>query len=145
VARYWSINTATAAVPLSVHPSPIEVAAATAKPFIANKNTNENEKVISSAVNTVLLYQGGERQFNGMVDVYVKTIKSDGIVGLYRGFVISCVGIIVYRGCYFGFYDTLKPLLLGEKAGLFVSFMLGYGNSVTYYCCLDVTDKTVFR
>jgi len=63
-----------------------------------------------------------------MIDVYTKTFKSDGIVGLYRGFVISCVGIIVYRGCYFGFYDTLKPLLLGEKAGLFVSFMLGYGN-----------------
>jgi len=63
-----------------------------------------------------------------MVDVYVKTIKSDGFVGLYRGFVISCVGIIVYRGCYFGFYDTLKPLLLGEKAGVFVSFLLGYGN-----------------
>jgi len=62
-----------------------------------------------------------------MIDVYVKTFKSDGVIGLYRGFVISCVGIIVYRGCYFGFYDTLKPLLLGEKAGLFVSFMLGYG------------------
>lgn len=75
--------------------------------------------------------KGAERQFNGMIDVYVKTIKSDGFVGLYRGFVISCVGIIVYRGCYFGFYDTLKPLLLGEKAGLFVSFMLGYVVTIT--------------
>ncbi|CAJ0844621.1 3770_t:CDS:1 [Entrophospora sp. SA101] len=28
--------------------------------------------------------KGGERQFNGLVDVYRKTIKSDGIVGLYR-------------------------------------------------------------
>jgi len=74
------------------------------------------------------LWQGAERQFNGMIDVYVKTIKSDGFIGLYRGFVISCVGIIVYRGCYFGFYDTLKPLLLGEKAGVLISFCLGYGN-----------------
>jgi len=74
------------------------------------------------------MLQGAERQFNGMIDVYTKTIKSDGFVGLYRGFVISCFGIIVYRGCYFGFYDTLKPLLLGEKAGLLVSFMLGYGT-----------------
>jgi len=81
--------------------------------------------------------QGAERQFNGMIDVYVKTIKSDGFVGLYRGFVISCVGIIVYRGCYFGFYDTLKPLLLGEKAGLFVSFMLGYGNRAAYLLLCD--------
>merc|ERR1711874_621395 len=30
--------------------------------------------------------KGGERQFNGLVDVYVKTLKTDGIQGLYRGF-----------------------------------------------------------
>lgn len=75
--------------------------------------------------------KGGERQFNGLIDVYVKTIKSDGPVGLYRGFVISCVGIIVYRGCYFGFYDTLKPLLLGDDGNLFASFALGYAVTVT--------------
>merc|ERR1712122_90221 len=69
---------------------------------------------------------GGERQFNGLIDVYTKTLKTDGIQGLYRGFVISCVGIIVYRGCYFGFYDTLKPIVLGENAGLLASFVLGY-------------------
>jgi solute carrier family 25 (adenine nucleotide translocator) protein 4/5/6/31 len=69
---------------------------------------------------------GGERQFNGLIDVYKKTLKSDGIQGLYRGFVISCVGIVVYRGCYFGFYDTLKPIVLGDDAGLFLSFCLGY-------------------
>ena len=74
--------------------------------------------------------KGGERQFNGLVDVYRKTLKSDGFVGLYRGFVISCVGIVVYRGCYFGFYDTLKPIVLGEDAGLLVSFMLGYGKYI---------------
>jgi solute carrier family 25 (adenine nucleotide translocator) protein 4/5/6/31 len=75
--------------------------------------------------------KGGERQFNGMIDVYAKTIKSDGFVGLYRGFVISCVGIIVYRGCYFGFYDTLKPIVLGENAGLAASFALGYIVTIT--------------
>jgi solute carrier family 25 (adenine nucleotide translocator) protein 4/5/6/31 len=72
-----------------------------------------------------------ERQFNGLIDVYKKTIASDGIGGLYRGFVISCVGIIVYRGCYFGFYDTLKPMLLSKDAGLFASFCLGYGVTVS--------------
>jgi len=75
--------------------------------------------------------KGGERQFNGMVDVYRKTIASDGIAGLYRGFVISCVGIFVYRGFYFGMYDTLKPILLGDSANLLLSFCLGYGVTVT--------------
>jgi solute carrier family 25 (adenine nucleotide translocator) protein 4/5/6/31 len=71
---------------------------------------------------------GGERQFNGLIDVYRKTLASDGIQGLYRGFVISCVGIIVYRGCYFGFYDSLKPVVLtGSMQDSFLgSFALGW-------------------
>ena len=55
---------------------------------------------------------GGARQFNGLVDVYKKTLASDGIAGLYRGFVPSVVGIIVYRGLYFGVYDSLSTHLL---------------------------------
>lgn len=51
---------------------------------------------------------GGERQFNGILDVYKKTLKSDGILGLYRGFTPSVLGIIVYRGLYFGVYDSLS-------------------------------------
>ncbi|KAI9116687.1 hypothetical protein K1719_012345 [Acacia pycnantha] len=71
---------------------------------------------------------GGERQFNGLVDVYRKTLKSDGIAGLYRGFNISCIGIIVYRGLYFGMYDSLKPVLLTGKLqdSFFASFGLGW-------------------
>ncbi|KAF8643132.1 hypothetical protein HU200_066949 [Digitaria exilis] len=71
---------------------------------------------------------GGERQFNGLVDVYRKTLKSDGIAGLYRGFNISCVGIIVYRGLYFGLYDSIKPVVLtgSLQDNFFASFALGW-------------------
>ena len=74
--------------------------------------------------------KGGEREYNGLIDVYRKTLQTDGIIGLYRGFVISCVGIVVYRGCYFGFYDSLKPILIGDDASIALSFMLGYGVTV---------------
>ncbi|MED6223003.1 ADP/ATP carrier protein aac3 [Stylosanthes scabra] len=76
--------------------------------------------------------QGGQRQFNGLVDVYTKTIKSDGITGLYRGFTISCVGIVVYRGLYFGMYDSLKPVVLvdGLQDSFFASFILGWGITI---------------
>merc|ERR1712088_328974 len=74
---------------------------------------------------------GGERKFNGLIDVYRKTLKSDGIQGLYRGFVISCVGIFIYRGMYFGLYDSLKPILLGDNASVFLSFILGWAVTVT--------------
>jgi len=75
---------------------------------------------------------GGDRQFNGLVDVYRKTLASDGVAGLYRGFTISCVGIIVYRGLYFGMYDSLKPVLLtGDMADNFLaSFLLGWGITI---------------
>jgi len=73
----------------------------------------------------------GKRQYNGMFDVYAKTIKSDGVQGLYRGFVISCVGIFIYRGMYFGLYDSLKPILLGDNASVFLSFILGWIVTVT--------------
>jgi len=72
-----------------------------------------------------------ERQFTGLIDVYKKTLATDGIGGLYRGFVISCAGIIVYRGAYFGLYDTLKPLLLGPDSGVTLSFLLGYAVTVS--------------
>ncbi|KAH3686056.1 hypothetical protein WICPIJ_002975 [Wickerhamomyces pijperi] len=70
----------------------------------------------------------GERQFNGLFDVYKKTLASDGIAGLYRGFLPSVVGIVVYRGLYFGLYDSLKPVLLvGSLEGNFLaSFLLGW-------------------
>jgi len=76
--------------------------------------------------------EGGERQFKGLIDVYRKTIASDGIAGLYRGFNISCVGIIVYRGLYFGLYDSFKPVLLvGDLSNsLFASFLLGWGITI---------------
>jgi len=74
----------------------------------------------------------GERQFNGLLDVYRKTLATDGIQGLYRGFNISCVGIIVYRGLYFGMYDSLKPVLLtGNMKDSFIgSFFLGWAITI---------------
>lgn len=76
--------------------------------------------------------KGGERQFNGLIDVYKKTLKTDGVAGLYRGFNISCVGIIVYRGLYFGMYDSLKPVVLvgSLQDNFFASFLLGWGITI---------------
>jgi solute carrier family 25 (adenine nucleotide translocator) protein 4/5/6/31 len=82
--------------------------------------------------------KGGGRQFNGLIDVYRKTMASDGLAGLYRGFNISCVGIIVYRGLYFGMYDSLKPVLLTGS-------MQVSGNNCTHlsnYCGCKIVLAT---
>ncbi|KAG5437127.1 hypothetical protein PCANB_001103, partial [Pneumocystis canis] len=77
--------------------------------------------------------KGNERQFNGLIDVYKKTLASDGIRGLYRGFGPSVAGIIVYRGLYFGLYDSVKPVVLtGSLEGSFIaSFILGWVVTTT--------------
>lgn len=69
------------------------------------------------------------REFNGLVDVYVKTFKADGIGGLYRGFVISAIGIFIYRGFYFGLYDTIMPFL-PDDVNFAVRFGIGYTVTV---------------
>ena len=56
----------------------------------------------------------GDRQFTGLTDCLSKVYKSDGLKGLYQGFGISVLGIIAYRACYFGGYDTLKRVMFGD-------------------------------
>merc|ERR1712088_1049541 len=72
----------------------------------------------------------GKRQYNGLIDVFRKTLATDGISGIYKGFVISAVGIFVYRGLYFGLYDTCKPLFLGDNPSAFMSFFLGWAVTI---------------
>lgn len=66
----------------------------------------------------------GQREYNGLIDCLKKTVKSDGIVGLYRGFSVSVQGIIIYRAAYFGCFDTAKSLVPKEHAGFFVSWAI---------------------
>lgn len=79
----------------------------------------------------------GQRQFKGLTDVYRKTISSDGFMGLYRGFGVSIVGITLYRGMYFGIYDSLKPIVLVGpfQDNFFASFLLGWGVTTVSGVC----------
>jgi len=52
----------------------------------------------------------GKRQFDGLLDCLKKTVASSGVGGLYNGIGVSVVGIIPYRGVYFGLFDTLSGL-----------------------------------
>ena len=70
--------------------------------------------------------EGGGRKYSGLVDVYKKTIAEDGVAGLYRGFGISAVGIFVYRGLYFGMYDTIMPMVPKENTNVGTRFAVGY-------------------
>lgn len=60
------------------------------------------------------------REFSGLGDCLVKIFKADGPLGLYRGFVVSVQGIIIYRAAYFGFFDTAKGMLPDPKNAPFL-------------------------
>ena len=64
-----------------------------------------------------------ERQFTGMFDCVSKIAKSDGIGGLYRGFVISALGIFFYRAAYFGLYDSSK-MYTGNNPHVALKFLV---------------------
>ncbi|XP_022123900.1 ADP,ATP carrier protein-like [Pieris rapae] len=69
--------------------------------------------------------KGKAKEFNGLVDCLMKTLKSDGPIGLYRGFVVSVQGIIIYRATYFGLYDTARGMLVDPKnTSIFVSWLI---------------------
>lgn len=61
-----------------------------------------------------------DRQYTGLVDCIKKTLKSDGAIGLYRGFSVSVQGIIIYRAAYFGCYDTARGSLPDPKNSPFI-------------------------
>lgn len=66
-----------------------------------------------------------ERQFKGLGDCLIKVFKSDGLIGLYRGFSVSVQGIIIYRAAYFGFFDTAKGMLPDPKnTPIVISWMI---------------------
>merc|ERR1711916_27139 len=69
--------------------------------------------------------EGEKREFKGLGDCLVKTFKSDGLAGLYRGFGISLAGIIAYRASYFGMWDTFQPMVLGKDAPFILDFSFG--------------------
>merc|ERR1711935_1007367 len=59
----------------------------------------------------------GKRAFEGLGDCLKKTAAGPaGVMGLYNGFGVSVVGIIPFRGTYFGVNDTLVGMIPPELA-----------------------------
>ncbi|KAF9313195.1 ADP/ATP carrier protein [Podila horticola] len=77
----------------------------------------------------------GGRQFNLLMDVY-KTLATDGVAGLYRGFAVSTVGIVVYRG-------LCKGLVLMIGDGVLRRMMMTSGEAVKYKSSMDAFRQIV--
>jgi len=76
--------------------------------------------------------KGSSREFTGTIDCILKTSRSAGWGkgGVYNGFTVSCVGIVLYRGAYFGLYDSVTDLDMFKGAGFLMKFGVAYGVTV---------------
>ncbi|KAL7068253.1 putative carrier protein [Cryptosporidium serpentis] len=72
-----------------------------------------------------------QREFKGLIDCLSKVSKQSGVASLYRGFAVSVQGIIVYRGAYFGLYDTAKALLFKDYEGTNMLYKWFVAQAVT--------------
>jgi solute carrier family 25 (adenine nucleotide translocator) protein 4/5/6/31 len=52
----------------------------------------------------------GKKMFNGIGDCIMKTLKSQGIMGLYRGWAVTCGGAFVYRGGQLGLFSQIMAM-----------------------------------
>jgi solute carrier family 25 (adenine nucleotide translocator) protein 4/5/6/31 len=74
------------------------------------------EAVVKAAKTEGAAAAKADREFTGLVDCLSKTVKRGGPMALYEGFGVSVQGIIMYRGAYFGLYDTAKGALFANEA-----------------------------
>ncbi|CAD8122186.1 unnamed protein product [Paramecium sonneborni] len=57
-----------------------------------------------------------EKKYKGLIDCTKKLFMKRGIKGIYRGFGISVSSVSLYRGIYFGIYDTAKGTIFNNSA-----------------------------
>merc|ERR1712080_361197 len=72
----------------------------------------------------------GTRQFNGLIDVYVKTLKSD-YPGSVQRLHHLCCRYLHLPWHVLGLFDTLSPIIVGKDGNVGLSFLLGWAVTVT--------------
>ena len=82
----------------------------------------------------------GKRKFKGSIDCLRKIYKVEGLKGVFRGTLISCVGIFPYRAMYFGVYDTLKTKFLHKDTNFFVKWLMAQSVTIAAGLCFYPLD-----
>ena len=71
------------------------------------------------------------REFKGMTDCYKKIVAQEGYTALYRGFGVACSGIFLYRGLYFGLFDTGKQAIFTKEGGMVRMYAFAQAVTIT--------------
>lgn len=60
---------------------------------------------------------GAGRLYSGSIDCLRQAFSQGGMRGIYKGFDVSLIGIVAWRGLYFGTYDVATEYILGDRRG----------------------------
>lgn len=63
------------------------------------------------------------REFTGFIDCVKKIVQKGGVSSFYTAFPLSLVNVMVYRGIYFGFYESLMRDQENTKSSIWASFL----------------------
>mmetsp|Transcript_59620 Transcript_59620/g.98396 ORF Transcript_59620/g.98396 Transcript_59620/m.98396 type:complete len:296 (+) Transcript_59620:38-925(+) len=65
---------------------------------------------VTYPVDVIRAYLAGtfDKRTNSMLGVFRLIVKQDGMLGLYKGFLVTCAGAIPYEAARIGVYDVLR-------------------------------------
>ncbi|KAJ1893261.1 hypothetical protein LPJ66_005865 [Kickxella alabastrina] len=89
------------------------------KDFVAGSLAGATQVAIGHPLDTikVRMQVEGTRVFSGPVDCLTKTVRSEGVLGLYRGMAAPLVGIAAVNSLLFWTYSLGKRLQTGAAGG----------------------------
>jgi solute carrier family 25 (adenine nucleotide translocator) protein 4/5/6/31 len=78
----------------------------------------------------------GKKAFEGLGDCLTKTVQGPGgVMALYGGFGVSVVGIVPFRGAYFGVNDTLAEMNPYQKRSDLIGLASKFAQAQTAALC----------
>jgi solute carrier family 25 (mitochondrial adenine nucleotide translocator), member 4/5/6/31 len=67
-----------------------------------------------------------DRRGRGIWHYVKKTVLNEGVTGMYKGASIFSLGLVLFRGAYFGIYDSLKVKTKDQRLRWLASFLATY-------------------
>lgn len=88
-------------------------------PLVCGMTSSSVAQFISYPLNLVrtrmqahgMRIDGEQQKYNGMVDVFRKTVQNEGVVGLYKGMGPNLLKVLPAVGISYAVFENMKKLL----------------------------------
>jgi solute carrier family 25 protein 42 len=58
-------------------------------------------------------------RYSNLFSVFLSILRNEGVTALYRGALLSLVGVLPYSGCVFFTYESLKHMRIGKREEMY--------------------------